>query len=90
LAEASIYCAGLSLAGTNWRLPSKAELETLVDDTRFNPAIDVTAFPNTVPSAYVTSTPVVSFAGYTWSVEFFTGSAAGVLIDGPADVRCVR
>jgi Protein of unknown function (DUF1566) len=45
-AEAKSYCMQLSLAGSAWRLPSKAELESLIDDTNAPPAIDTTTFPD--------------------------------------------
>jgi len=39
------YCEGLELAGqTDWRLPNIKELQTIVDYTRSDPAIDPTVF----------------------------------------------
>src|SRR5262245_33278607 len=46
-ADASAYCAALSVDGGGWRLPTIHELHTLVDESLANPAIDTTAFPNT-------------------------------------------
>lgn len=39
--DAMAYCENLTLAGNaNWRLPNFRALQTLVDDTRFQPAMD--------------------------------------------------
>jgi hypothetical protein len=38
--HAKDYCVALSLAAGGWRLPTKAELESLVDDSRTSPPID--------------------------------------------------
>jgi hypothetical protein len=54
-------CAEFRLFGyTNWRMPTVEELFLLPDRTRFNPAIDTDAFPDTKPEAYWTSTPAPS------------------------------
>ena len=60
-AEALEYAENLSLAGHNdWRLPSSAELQSLVDYEHAAPAIDTSFFPDTAASAddsgYWTST----------------------------------
>jgi hypothetical protein len=87
---ASTYCTGLSLAGTGWRLPTKAELETIVDYTRSNPAIDPTAFPST-PSAYFwSSSPYVASGGFGWLVSFNYGYSSSSDASGTIRVRCVR
>ena len=49
---------------TGWKLPNIKELGSIVDRTRSNPAIDITAFP---------ATP----AGYTWSASPYAGSSNG-------------
>ncbi len=39
------YCAALTYAGfSDWRLPSAFELETIVDNGRYAPAIDTSTF----------------------------------------------
>jgi len=64
--DAGTYCSNLSFQGlTNWRLPNRAELETLIDNTRpQSPYIDV-VFVN-IPT---------SFAGYWTSEESSTTNA---------------
>ncbi|MBC8132648.1 MAG: DUF1566 domain-containing protein, partial [Deltaproteobacteria bacterium] len=48
LALAIDYCSGLALAGRDdWRLPSLQEFQTIVDESRANPAINVDVFPGT-------------------------------------------
>ena len=80
-ADAKQYCAGLT--GGTWRLPSPKELQTLVDESRKNPAIDTTAFPNT-PSTNVRTS--VS----NWVVSFGDGIAGTADATTPYSVRCVR
>src|SRR5688572_14259333 len=44
-ADSGTYCANLPLAGhDDWRLPSLNEFQTIIDESRANPAMDPTAF----------------------------------------------
>ncbi len=43
---ASSYCTQLSLEGATWRLPNVKELESIVDETTYDPAIDTAVFLN--------------------------------------------
>lgn len=74
----------------DWRLPSRTELESLVDITTFNPAIDTTAFPNTPSSWYWSSTVYTPDPAYAWGVNFDYGYtyAGGQSYD--VHVRLVR
>lgn len=87
------YCEGLDLGGsTSWRLPSIKELESLSDDMKFSPAIDIGNFPNAQSSNYWSSTTFALQPSLVWFVNFDDGvvdyndrhGAGGVF------VRCVR
>jgi Protein of unknown function (DUF1566) len=68
------YAEGLDLAGfSDWRLPYITELQTIVDFSRYNPAIDTTFFPGTVSSLYWSSTTYAYYSGYAWYVYFSSG-----------------
>ena len=84
-------CAALRLAGhADWRLPTRAELLTLVDDTRHDPCIDTAAFPSCRSSWYWTATPAAWSASAAWLVYFSYGGAYGSRRSSSAFVRAVR
>ncbi len=88
-ADANAYCAGLSLDGSGWRLPSINELQTLVDDAT-NPAIDLTTFPLTPSEYFWSSSAVVDDATRAWTTFFTNGSTYSFPTTSPKNVRCVR
>jgi Protein of unknown function (DUF1566) len=50
-------CADMSLAGySDWRVATIKELHTLIDESRFNPALDTDAFPAVTGGYYWSST----------------------------------
>jgi hypothetical protein len=90
-AQAAAYCAALTTAGGGWRLPTLAELASLVPPgtSTCSPKIDQVAFPGTATAvAYWTSTP----AGGEFSVvRFATGSSTtSYPASTPLVARCVR
>ena len=94
--QAQTYCADLYTPDfSDWRLPSIKELETLVDESRSSPTMDLTAFPG-APSTYVWSgTPIEArLGGQHWVLYFKTGVTAfeksGQVTVSSAYVRCVR
>lgn len=90
-AAAESACKVLELGGhKDWRLPTRAELLTLVDDTRHDPAIDVSAFPSCKSNYYWTGTPAAWNAACAWVVYFSYGSAYDDDRDDTAFVRAVR
>jgi len=68
------HCQGMTLAGYNdWRLPSFHELQSIVDYSQYEPAIDRVAFPGTASAYYWSSTTQASSPGSAWGVYFFSG-----------------
>ena len=81
---------GSGFAGhSDWRLPNREELWSLVEVKCYGPAINATLFPNT-PGAFWSSSPYESATTKAWGVDF--GYGYNVLYDkSSADyVRLVR
>jgi len=74
--EAYNLCGSLKLAGKKWRIPTVAELTTLIIAGYQNPSIDRIAFPNTRSSYYWTSTIYNSNVFVLWYVDFDNGYVA--------------
>ena len=58
---------------TDWRLPNKNELESIVEERCWNPAINAAVFPNTRSSPYWSSSPLALDSIYAWYVGFYDG-----------------
>jgi len=85
--DAIDYCESLSLNGqSDWRLPNKKELLSIVDYGTFNPAIS-SVFKMTTSGNYWSST---THASYTWGVYFDSGYTYGGAKSANSNVRCVR
>ncbi len=90
--QALAYCESLELPEgvTGWRLPNVKELESLTDDSRFNPAIDPAAFPDTNASNYWSSSTNANYPNSAWFVYFGSGYVYGTSKSSNYYVRCVR
>lgn len=84
-------CTGL---GGGARLPSLTELQSIVDDSKKIPAIDLVAFPSTPSSAFSsgfwTSSEVSGSPGDAWLVFFSFGHSSRHGASFAYAVRCVR
>lgn len=70
--EAVSYCSSF---GTDWRLPSGRELLSIVDYSRYSPAINTTYFPNTQPNWYWSSTESAQYPeAAAWWLNFDRGN----------------
>lgn len=58
---------------TDWRLPTRAELHSIVDYGQYAPAIDVTYFPNTPGAPFWTSSPA-AYPDQAWYVVSVGGA----------------
>jgi hypothetical protein len=77
--------------GEGWRLPTVDELQTIVHRTKYDPAIDTEAFPDTESDWYWTSTPCAwRPESARWVVGFDGGGVGSGVIYDYACVRAVR
>ena len=89
--EAVKACKALRLAGhKDWRLSTVEELFALADRSRYSPAIDTDAFPDTQSDWYWSSTPTAWDPSCAWVVGFGGGSAGSYHRPNDAFVRAVR
>jgi hypothetical protein len=87
------YCQGLPLGGHyDWRLPNVKEIESLFDDSRINPAINTSYFPNVHTTRdYWASTSYAYAWAYAWGDNFYFGIFNGINDKSYSNyIRCVR
>jgi len=58
---------------SDWRLPTAKELSSIIFRDVYNPSINTNYFPNTLASAYWSSTPDKSDINLAWWVYFYDG-----------------
>ncbi len=91
--EALAACASLTLAGqSDWRLPNRNELQSIVDYRYADPAIDSNVFSNT-SGIFWTSTTLVDSPSYAYTVDFNSGAVGATRKDDTSvqvRVRAVR
>ena len=98
--DASTYCNTQAFAArvnatnlcgaSDWRLPSKEELRSIVDYSRYNPSIDTDYFPNTVSSWFWSSSLYAGDSDAAWFVSFYGGYDYATFRSNSEYVRLVR
>ena len=86
--EALSYCESLTYAGySDWRLPNKNELASLVNYEKYNPASD---FPDMPSNYFWSSSTYVNLTNRAWFVNFGSGGVFNYIKTNNSSVRCVR
>ncbi len=89
--QANALTGAVAFAGqSDWRLPSRDELLSLVEYTRFSPAINATIFPATPSSDFWSGSPYAYYSYYAWYLNFDDGNAYGNFRSYDNAVRLVR
>jgi len=88
--EAIDYCKSLSYAGfSDWRLPNKDELSSLLNKKRKKPASDFPAMPSS--SFWTRKSASDVWANSSWIINFVWGTVGPhYILRGRSFVRCVR
>lgn len=76
--------------GEGWRLPTRQELESLLDLSRHEPAIDTEKYPDTKSTYYWTSSKCAWNDAARWVVHFSLGHVNDGHLGNVACVRAVR
>lgn len=83
-----------SKTGLFWRLPNLNELESIVEEQCYAPAVNLVIFPNTTPSKYWLAspgTPGAPGSSYSaWHVDFDDGGSYDLDKSNYANIRLVR
>ena len=75
---------------SDWRMPTRGELQGIVDYGRFMPSIDPGYFPNTQTWFFWSGSPSAGNSSYARVVYFYSGFAASGLRRDAQHVRLVR
>lgn len=62
----------------DWRLPNIKELQSIVEEQCYNPAVNLTAFPGAASVAAIWSnSPSAATAGSSWYIDLYYGDMMG-------------
>ena len=77
-------------ANPGWRLPNIKELQSIVEEQCFNPAINKQVFPDQIASYVWSSSPYAAYTHYAWVVHFGNGNTYYSDRNNAMQVRLVR
>jgi hypothetical protein len=93
-ASCAAYATQARFGGyADWRMPTVKELESIIDFSHLNPAVDPTYFPGTQADIYWSGTTDASsnpFGYSTWYVDFSNGAVSRTPSSNSHYVRLVR
>jgi hypothetical protein len=75
---------------SDWRLPNKKELESIVEHCGYSPSINQTLFPSTPAIIFWSGSSYVPNPSLAWGVLFFAGSSTTLDKTNTRYVRLVR
>lgn len=83
---------GLDVDNDPWRVPNIKELQSIVEYTGYDPAINITCFPTPdgVSVPVWTSSPVASDLNNSWIIDFRSGLISNQVPQSTADFLYVR
>ena len=92
--EAAGRCAKLQITGKTWRLPTIAELASIIDEEKVDaPRLDPVAFPGAGLAqgdwTWSSTGDAANPGAAAWSVRVQYGIVSELVSPGPAHVRCV-
>lgn len=91
--DGEYYCQNLDLANKKWRLPTREEMELLIDTSSPEDGRAVTyrdVFPSTPADIYWTNSVYDSNDGIArYVIDFSDGTSYAYYIEKPANTRCV-
>lgn len=81
----------LDVLGGGWQLATREEAESILDLSRFDPAVDPNLFPGIKPRGHITATPAAwAPARAAWWVGFGNGGVGGDVTFGDGFALAVR
>lgn len=90
-ADAKTACDALALGGlSDWRLPTRIELASIVDYRRAAPVLAPTYFENTVLGVYWTASAFAADTSRAWGTDMTTGAFMDYAKTDSHFVKCVR
>lgn len=91
LRQPGVVNSGGGFAGqTDWRLPNIRELTSIVEEQCYDPAINLTRFPNTPSSVVWSGSPNAYLSDFAWNVNFNDGGSSYNYRSYSFQVRLVR
>ena len=89
--KAKAYCDALQLEGwSDWRLPTRIELVSILDDDAIMPSIDEEAFPATPADTFWTASSFAGGSNQAWVVKFGAFQSTAEPKNNGFRARCVR